>query len=76
MPGMMTEEEMADLAAAEGPAFEELWLEMMIEHHKGAIEMAQEEQEQGFFGPAKKLADSIEGSQQDEIDDMQDLLAS
>jgi uncharacterized protein (DUF305 family) len=76
MPGMMTEEEMADLAAAEGQAFEELWLEMMIEHHKGAIEMAQEEQEQGFFGPAKKLADSIESSQQDEIDDMQDLLAS
>lgn len=76
MPGMMTEDEMAQLEAANGAAFEEMWLEMMIEHHKGAIEMAQDEQEHGTFGPAKKLADSIESSQQDEIDHMQDLLAS
>ena len=29
-----------------------MWLEMMIEHHEGAIEMAQDEQAEGVFQPA------------------------
>jgi uncharacterized protein (DUF305 family) len=76
MPGMMTDDEMADLEAAKARDFEHMWLQMMIEHHQGAIEMARDEQEHGVFGPAKKLAESIESSQQDEIDRMQELLAS
>ncbi len=76
MPGMMTDEEMAELEAAQGEEFETMWLEMMIDHHKGAIEMAQDEQEHGIFTPAVKLARSIEVSQQAEIDHMKELLAS
>ena len=60
MPGMMTEEELADLDAASGPEFEDMWLEMMIEHHEGAIEMAKDEQADGVFQPAIDLAESIE----------------
>ncbi len=41
MPGMLTAEEMASLAAAEGNAFDRLFLELMIEHHRGAITMVQ-----------------------------------
>ena len=74
MPGMMSAEEMAELEAAEGEDFQQLWLEMMIEHHEGAIEMAQTEQSDGKFGPAKELAEDIASAQQDEISTMENLL--
>jgi uncharacterized protein (DUF305 family) len=39
MPGMLTEEEMARLAAATGAEFDRLFLEGMIKHHEGALAM-------------------------------------
>lgn len=39
MPGMATPEQMAALAAAQGPAFDRLFLERMIAHHEGAVKM-------------------------------------
>ena len=39
MPGMLTAEEMRGLAAAEGEAFDRLFLESMIKHHEGALVM-------------------------------------
>ena len=41
MDGMLSDEEMSDLAAASGSSFDKLFLEGMIKHHEGAIEMAQ-----------------------------------
>ena len=41
MPGMLTDEEMAELEAAEGAEFNTMFLEFMIEHHLGAIEMVE-----------------------------------
>ena len=76
MPGMMSEDEMASLAAASDEEFQDLWLEMMIEHHTGAIEMAKAEQEDGEFADAVALAESIEAAQADEIARMQALLGS
>jgi uncharacterized protein (DUF305 family) len=69
-------EGLAELESASGEAFEDRWLQMMIEHHEGAIDMAQEEQEEGAYAPAIKLAEEIEESQQAEIDKMQELLGS
>ena len=40
--GMATPEQMAELAAARGPAFERLFLQRMITHHEGAVTMAEE----------------------------------
>jgi uncharacterized protein (DUF305 family) len=42
MPGMLTAEQMARLAAAEGPAFDRLFLEGMIQHHAGALTMVKD----------------------------------
>jgi len=42
MPGMLTEEEMARLARANGDEFDRLFLEGMIKHHEGAITMVKE----------------------------------
>jgi uncharacterized protein (DUF305 family) len=39
MPGMLTDEQMAALAAARGSDFDELFLTSMIAHHSGAIAM-------------------------------------
>lgn len=75
MPGMMSEEDMTALENADGEAFETMWLEMMVEHHKGAVEMAQTEQSDGKFQPAIDLADEIEAGQTEEISVMEDLLA-
>ena len=42
MPGMMTDEQMASLDKARGPEFDRLFLEGMIRHHQGAIDMVDE----------------------------------
>jgi uncharacterized protein (DUF305 family) len=42
MPGMLTPDEMAALAAASGAEFERLFLTGMIKHHEGALVMVEE----------------------------------
>jgi uncharacterized protein (DUF305 family) len=42
MPGMLTEEEMAQLASATGTEFDRLFLQFMIHHHEGALIMVAE----------------------------------
>lgn len=74
MPGMASSEEMASLMKASDAEFQDLWLQMMIEHHQGAIEMAQDEQDNGTFPDAIALADSIITSQLNEIDTMETML--
>jgi uncharacterized protein (DUF305 family) len=39
MPGMLTESQMLELANSRGPAFDRRFLELMIQHHRGATEM-------------------------------------
>ena len=74
VPGMMSSEDMQALEHADGEQFQRMWLEMMIEHHRGAIEIAQAELEGGQFAPAIKLAERIEAAQEAQIATMQDLL--
>jgi uncharacterized protein (DUF305 family) len=74
MPGMMSADDMSGMEAASGTAFDRMFLEMMIEHHKGAIEMAKTESEKGKASEAKTLATAISTSQQAEITEMEGLL--
>lgn len=39
MPGMLTPDELAQLAAARGAAYDRLFLTLMIRHHEGALSM-------------------------------------
>lgn len=48
MAGMLSKAQMAALAAATGAEFERLWLQGMIYHHEGALDMAREQQRQQF----------------------------
>ncbi|CAL9540262.1 hypothetical protein SUDANB58_04233 [Streptomyces sp. enrichment culture] len=72
--GMMTAEEMRQLKEASGKAFDTAFLEMMIKHHEGAVEMARTEQADGAYAPAKEMAGQIVTSQSAEIERMNKLL--
>jgi uncharacterized protein (DUF305 family) len=48
----------------------------MVEHHEGAVQMAQREIETGQYGPAVSLARLIESLQRQEIATMQKILGS
>jgi uncharacterized protein (DUF305 family) len=74
MPGMMSDEDMAELEAAQGAEFEEMFLEMMIEHHEGAVEMAETELSSGQYQPALDLAEQVKAGQESEIVTMEALL--
>lgn len=74
-PGMMTTEDMDELARTPDAAHEGLWLVMMIEHHEGAIAMAEAEQENGQFGPAVELARQIVITQREEISRMEAMIS-
>lgn len=74
MSGMMSEQDMAALQNAEGAEASRLFLSQMIEHHEGAISMAQNEIDSGQFPPAVALARSILSTQQQEITTMQGML--
>jgi uncharacterized protein (DUF305 family) len=69
--GMMTDEEMQELEQASGAAFDRLWVEMMIRHHQGAVDMASTELQKGGNAEAKALAQQIIDAQEAEIKEMQ-----
>lgn len=77
MPGMMTPEEMANLAAATGMAFDRLFLESMIRHHEGALVMVAELFSTPGAGQEPEiyqLASEIDSDQRMEIERMRRLL--
>ena len=74
MPGMMSAEDMAALEEAPEAEFQDRWLEMMIDHHEGAVEMAEDQVANGEHEQAVALAEEIIAAQQAEITTMQDLL--
>jgi uncharacterized protein (DUF305 family) len=76
MSGMMSEQDMAALQNAQGVDASRLFLTQMIQHHQGAITMAQHEIDAGQYSAAVALAHSIVTSQQQEITTMQGILGS
>ncbi|MFF8485872.1 DUF305 domain-containing protein [Streptomyces antibioticus] len=72
--GVMSDQEMGGLQDSSGAAFDTAFLRMMIEHHKGAVAMAETEQADGAYAPAKAMAGDIITSQTAEITRMSALL--
>ena len=79
MPGMLSPQQMASLRAARGPAFDRLFLELMIQHHQGAVVMVHElfatdgaAQDETVF----KFASDVQVDQKTEIDRMSRMLAA
>lgn len=76
MDGMMSDAEMIELKGLSGAAFDTKWLEMMIEHHEGAITMAEGVRKNGSDQRVRDLADAIIEGQEKEITQMKGMLAS
>jgi len=74
MPGMMSDQQMQQLNQVSGPEFDRMFLQMMIQHHEGAVAMSKTELTDGQNPEAKALAQSIIAAQQREITEMQTLL--
>ena len=75
MGGMMSPAQMEQLRNATGTQFDEMFLTMMIVHHRSAVSAAQEEIEQGSYPDAKQLAEKIVADQTAEISRMQQMQA-
>jgi len=74
--GMMSDDDMNALEQADGASAGKLFLEQMIQHHQGAIDMAQTEVDSGENADAVALAKKIVSDQTAEIAEMQTMLAS
>jgi uncharacterized protein (DUF305 family) len=77
MPGMLTPEQMDKLAAAKSAAFDRLFLEFMIQHHRGALTMVKDlfatpgaAQDSDVFA----FASDVDADQRMEIDRMSAML--
>jgi len=79
MAGMATPEQMAELAASKGTAFDRLFLKLMITHHDGAVTMVEEllEQPGSAYDPTLfEFTNDVTNSQTTEIERMNALLVS
>ena len=73
MPGMLSAEEMAQLAAARGAAFDRLFLASMIKHHEGALTMVKELYATSGAGQESEMygfASDVDADQRMEIERM------
>lgn len=68
MPGMATPQEIGLLSKLKGPAFDTMFVDLMIRHHAGGIEMVDAALRMDPDEQVRELAESIKSGQQNEID--------
>ncbi len=79
MPGMLSNAQMAELAAAKGEEFDRLFLKYMIQHHEGALSMVDDLFKMpgaGQDGDINAFAADVDSDQRMEIDRMRAMLGS
>ncbi|MBC7291827.1 MAG: DUF305 domain-containing protein [Actinotalea sp.] len=74
MDGLSQDEAMAELRGLSGADVDRRFLELMIAHHRGAVEMSETQRENGENPEAVELAGRIIDDQQAEITEMERLL--
>jgi uncharacterized protein (DUF305 family) len=75
MPGMATEEELAQLRSLSGDAFDVEFLQLMLRHHEGGLEMAEYGAEHAEVPAVRSLGQAIATSQTAESGLMTGMLA-
>lgn len=76
MSGMLTEDDLARLEAAPGPEAGRLFVEQMVAHHEGAIEMARTAVDGAQSAEVRELAQQVIDDQSAEIAEMRELLST
>lgn len=74
MPGMATEEQLAELETATGADADRLFVELMTAHHQGGIEMAEDAAARAENGDVRRFAESVVRNQRSEIVELEGLL--
>jgi uncharacterized protein (DUF305 family) len=74
MPGMATDAEFDELGATTGAAADSLFVELMVRHHRGGIEMATFAAAEAKDDEVRSMARSIVSSQRDEITELERLV--
>jgi uncharacterized protein (DUF305 family) len=72
MPGLATPEQLDELRAARGAEADALFLELMVEHHRGGVHMAEHAADNASTEDVRQLASGIERVQRVEINEMLD----
>lgn len=75
MGGMLDVDELDAIGAMTGSEFDTAWIEAMIAHHEGAIDMAEEVLSDGTDPAIRALAEAIIAAQAAEIETLEALLA-
>jgi uncharacterized protein (DUF305 family) len=75
MPGLATDEQIAALRAASGRDLDRMFLQLMIAHHRGAIDMAEALLARSRDTTATAFATSVVKAQEAEISLMEQMLA-
>lgn len=75
MPGLATAEQIAELKSLTGVPAERMFLELMIAHHQGAIEMAEAVLDRSTNTTVRTFATGVVKAQQSEIGLMESMLA-
>jgi len=73
MPGIATPSQLDLLASSIGPEANQLFVELMVEHHRGALEMAEFALTRAAMPEVRGLAASIVQAQQGEIAELRKL---
>ena len=79
MPGMLTPDQMAQLAGAKNSEFDRLFLQFMIQHHQGALTMVRalfDTQGAAQETPTFRYASEVDTDQRIEIARMQKMLTA
>lgn len=75
MPGMATEEELAELRDSSGTAFDRRFLQLLIRHHQGGLEMAEAAADRAEEQAVRSLAGTIAETQTAETATMAKMLS-
>lgn len=73
MPGMATEDELDALIGSSGDAADELYVDLLVDHHRGGIHMAEYAAENAAHAEVRAMAASMAESQADEIAELEGL---
>lgn len=73
-PGNLPERDVAHLADLDTVSHDIDWLNLMIRHHRGAVEVADAELRDGKVAAARRMASTVRRVQSAEIEQMADLL--
>ena len=76
MPGMATPDQLTRLATLRGKGFDVLFLQLMIRHHEGGLQMCQYAESHADLAVVRKAAVSMAVEQVEDLGQMRAMLKS